>query len=737
MEERITIEGTVLTVVFQNEENGYTVARIVADGGELITVVGCMPALAPGETLIATGYYTAHPSYGEQFTVEQTERRLPESESEMLNYLASGVIRGIGAATAQKIVERFGSETFDILENDAEQLQAIRGITQKRAREIGESFRAQVGLRRLLEFLMRYDLPVSVSVPLYRRFGADAPEAVRRDPYLLCGEMYGVPFSAADTIALSMGMDGESAQRVEAAILFELSHNEQSGGHVFLPREKLLAAAAELIQCSTDAAEKSLDDLIAAHRIVEEPVANVQACYPFRMWEAEQYVARRVEAMLADTPDRLKGVDGAISYLETTYHIECAQKQKEAVQLAAEQEILLLTGGPGTGKTTSVRGIVALFLRAGLDVLLCAPTGRAAKRMGELCGMEAQTIHRMLGMSWNDATGEVTFQKCEKEPLEADAVIVDETSMVDLCLMRALLAALRPGTRLVLVGDADQLPSVGAGNVFSDLLRTGRIATIALKDIFRQAEASAIVRNAHRINEGEVPDLHNAGQSDFFFLPRRDSVRLCETVVSLCQTRLPEKMGIAPDEIQVLSVTRKGACGTVELNRALQAALNPPSAQKREKVIGNMILREGDRVMQIRNDYDIVWQKDDDTLDAGIFNGDVGKIEQITPDGTCMTVRYDDRVATYTDEQFTEVEVAYATTVHKAQGSEYKAVIFAAAPAAPSLMSRSVLYTGITRARELLVIVGDDAVVGQMTQNERKTRRYSGLRWRIANGEAR
>ena len=414
--------------------------------------------------------------------------------------------------------------------------------------------------------------------------------------------------------------------------------------------------------------------------------------------------------------------------------MQYAPLQRQAVELAAKEELLLLTGGPGTGKTTSVRAIVALFERMGLNVLLAAPTGRAAKRMGELCDRDAQTIHRMLGMTFNDQTGEVTFTKGEKEPLEADALIVDETSMVDLSLMRALLAALRPGCRLVLVGDPDQLPSVGAGNVFSDLIRSGRIATVALRDIFRQAGQSMIVRNAHLVNTGMPPKLKNAAANDFFFLPRRDSVRLVETVVELCKTRLPDKMGIPADELQVLTPTRRGDAGTRSLNFALQAALNPPKPGKQERRFGELIFREGDRVMQTRNDYDVVWQKEDGTAGTGIFNGDVGKIAKIDPSGELLEIVFDDRTATYTSDMLAELDMAYAMTVHKAQGSEYRGVVFVGAPCAPSLMVRGVLYTAITRARELLVIVGDDSAVNKMAENDRRSRRYSGLKWRLRKG---
>ena len=736
MGERTTVIGTVLAVVFQNEENGYTVARIVTDDGELVTVVGCIPCAAPGEELILTGSYTTHPQHGEQFAADEVERHMPTSETEILSYLASGVVRGIGPATAQKLVDRFGADTLDVLDGGAEKLRTVKGITDRRAREIAESWRELSGLRRVLDFLTKYDLPVGLAMQLFRRYGADAMDALRRNPYLLSGELFGVDFSVSDEIALSMGFSGDSACRTEAGLLFELSHNEQSGGHVFLPREKLLAATAQLLDCGADAAEKSLDDLIERGSVVQEQVANVMGCYLRRCHEAETYVCTRVNAMLADKPDKLRGAERIIDEIERAQGIEYAPLQRRAVELAAQEELLILTGGPGTGKTTSVRGIVALFERMGLDVLLCAPTGRAAKRMGELCGKEAQTIHRLLGMSWNEQTGGVTFAKNEKEPLEADAVIVDEASMVDLALMRAFLAALRPGCRLVLVGDPDQLPSVGAGNVFSDLIRSERIAAVALRDIFRQAEQSAIVRSAHLVNEGRLPELQNGAASDFFFLPRRDSVRLVDTVVELCKTRLPEKMHIPAESIQVLTPTRRGDTGTAALNRALQSALNPPAAGRREKRFGDLVFREGDRVMQTRNDYDVLWEREDGTAGAGIFNGDVGKIVQIDPSGELLSIAFDDRVATYTADMLAELDMAYAMTVHKAQGSEYRAVIFVSAPVPQGLMVRGVLYTAITRARELLILVGDDATLGKMAANDRRARRYSGLRWRLRNGGA-
>lgn len=727
-----TVIGTIASVIYQNEENGYAVVRLVTDDGELITITGCIPCAAPGEALSVTGAFVIHPTHGRQFSAVEVERRMPADENTILDYLASGVIRGIGPATAQKLVERFGAATLDVIENAPDKLRGLKGITDKRAREISESFREQLGLRRLMDLLARFELPVGLAVPLYRRFGAGAAEALRRDPYLLAAEPFCVDFALVDEIALSMGFRGDASCRAEAGVLFELSHNETNGGHVFLPREKLLAATAQLLDTQGDASAVALDSLISGGRVEQEPVANVTACYLARCAEAERYVARRVRAMLSDKPDSLKGAERAIDDIEREQGIEYAPLQRKAVELAAKEELLILTGGPGTGKTTSVRAILALFERMGLDVLLAAPTGRAAKRMGEVCGRDAQTIHRLLGMSLDERTGQIKFQKGEKDPLRADAVIVDETSMVDLALMRAFLAALKPGCRLVLVGDPDQLPSVGAGNVFSDLIRSGRVQTVALTEVFRQARQSAIIRSAHAVNGGNTPELDNRAGSDFFFLPRRDPARLVDTVAELCGTRLPEKMGIPAGDIQVLTPTRKGAAGTIALNRALQSALNPASPDKREVPFGELVFREGDRVMQTRNDYDVVWTRADGTAGTGVFNGDVGQILRIEPGGELLAVAFDDRVATYTADMLMELDMAYAMTVHKSQGSEYRGVVFVSAPCAPGLEVRGVLYTAITRARELMVVVGDDATLRRMAENDKRARRYSGLRWRLA-----
>ena len=733
MGERVTVEGSVDAVIFQNEENGYTVLLLRVDGeDEPITVVGCIPCAAAGEGMTVTGVWVNHPVHGPQLSAESVERRLPQEEEDIVSYLSSGILKGIGPATAQRLVERFGTDTLRVLEEEPERLKTIKGITAKKAVELSEAFRALTGLRQVMEFLARYDLPVYLAMAVQRTYGDNALQMLLDDPYILSRAQFGVDFAVADAIAISMGFGGDDPCRLRAAIEYELAHNA-GNGHVFLPREKLLAATAQLVDVDTDMVETALDKLIDSFAVVEKPIANVRGCYLPRMYQAETFVAQRLLSMLRTPVEQLRQVDKTIDAIEKEQGVSYAPLQRQAVRMAAEGGVLLLTGGPGTGKTTSLRGIVALYRRMGLDVALLAPTGRAAKRLGEVTDCDAQTIHRALGMSYNEMTGQVAFKKNGSDPLETDAVIVDEMSMVDLELMQALLEALRPGCRLVLVGDPDQLPSVGAGNVLGDLLRSTVVPTVSLTQVFRQAEQSAIIRNAHAVNLGQPPQL-DSNQGDFFFLCRRSPDRLVQTVVELCRDRLPKNMNVPADQIQVLSPTRKGACGTAALNRALQAALNPPAAGKRQKQWGDVTFRVGDRVMQTKNNYDVLWEKDDGTAGSGIFNGDVGVIQDIDSSGELIVLRFDDRTATYTADLLSQLDMAYAITVHKSQGSEYPAVILVSAPAAPSLMVRGVLYTAITRARRMLIMVGDDIVPAKMAANDRQQRRYSGLRRRLKEG---
>ena len=730
-EELNRIEGSVEAVIYQNEENGYTVLRVDAGDQGGITMVGCMPGIAPGESIAVRGRWMRHASYGEQFKAELVERRMPAGEKAIYEYLASGAVRGIGAATARRMVEEFGSDALTILEEHPEQLTRIRGITRKKALAMGEAFRLQLGMRRLLEFLGEHAIPLQLAMPLYRRYGDRALEVLKGNPYLLVDQELGVDFGVADALALSLGLEGDDPQRLEAALLFELSHN-LTNGHTFLPRRKLLAATAQLIGAEPSELEDALEALLERGDVVEEAVAGEQACYLSDLQDAESYVAQRIAEMAGRELLPPEGLEALLTRIETEQGITYAPQQREAVALAAARQVMLLTGGPGTGKTTSLRGVLALFDALGLETALAAPTGRAAKRLGELCGVEAATIHRLLETQFDPGTGRLVFAHDESDPLPVDAVIVDETSMVDIALMRALLSALRGDCRLVLVGDPDQLPSVGPGNLFSDLIRSGRVPMVRLTEIFRQAARSAIVMNAHGVNQGRLPDLHNQS-SDFFFLRRKDPVRAADTIVELISQRLPRNMGIPPEQIQVLSPTRKTVAGTAALNRAIQAALNPPAPGKGERRFGESVFRAGDRVMQVRNNYDLMWRdRDSLTSGMGIFNGDIGQILAVDNRNELITVDFEGRIVEYSPDMLGELEPAYAITVHKAQGSEYRAVILSVCKGSPMLLTRGVLYTAITRARELLILVGDEEAVAQMTANNRQQRRYSGLRWRLA-----
>ena len=723
------IEGTVEAVIYQNEENGYTVLRLDAGDQGGITVVGCIPGAAPGESITVRGSWMRHASYGEQFKAETVDRRMPAGERAIFDYLASGAVRGIGAATARKIVEEFGGDALTVLEEHPERLTKIHGITRKRALAMGENFRLQLGMRRLLEFLGDHQLPLQLAMPLYRRYGDRTLEVLRANPYLLVDEELGVRFDQADALALDQGMEGDDPQRLEAGLLFELSHN-LNNGHTFLPRRKLLSATAQLLSLEDlEALVDGLEALLERGEVIQEETAGEEAVYLFDLYEAECYVAERLAGMSRAELLPPEDLDSVLDRIQRDQGITYAPQQRSAVELAARSQVMLLTGGPGTGKTTSLRGVLALFDHMGLDTALAAPTGRAAKRLGELCGMEAYTIHRLLETQFDPGTGRLVFAHDESEPLKADAVIVDETSMVDITLMYGLLRALRPECRLILVGDPDQLPSVGPGNLFSDLIRSGVVPMVRLTEIFRQAAESAIIRNAHGVNRGELPDLRD-NKHDFFFLRRKDPARAAETIVELVQTRLPQNMGIPPEQIQVLSPTRKRVTGTAALNRAIQEAVNPPAPDRPERRFGEYVFRQGDRVMQVRNNYDVIW-KDGLTTGMGVFNGDIGRIVEVDNRSELITVDFEGRLVEYTPDMLGELEPAYAITVHKAQGSEYRAVILSVSDGAPVLLTRGVLYTAITRARELLILVGDEDVVARMTANDRQQRRYSGLRWRL------
>ena len=724
------ISGSVESVIYKNEDNGYTVLRLRNENDETLTVVGTIPYAAPGETLFVTGMWSTHNVHGKQFKAEFAQRLMPTDESAIYAYLASGTIRGIGPATAALIVQRFHGKSLDVLENEPERLAEIKGVSLQKAKQISKSFRQQVGVRRLMEFVCSFDLRPILAMRLYQHYGDKALELLRENPYILAATHIGGSFYEADRLALDMGLDEQNRSRIQAAVLFELRHN-LGNGHCFIPREKLSAVTAELIRVEPDLVEESIEELISAGLIHFEEIAGQRACYLPELYEAETDTALRLSQLCRASFREDVDLPRLIEKLEKSQQIRYAERQRQTLSLALEHQLVVITGGPGTGKTTSIRAILAMFDQLGIRTLLTAPTGRAAKRMTELTGREAATVHRLLGAKFDEDGEHVLFQKNEQQRLECDAVILDECSMVDLLLMDALLRALPPSCRLVLVGDADQLPSVGPGNVFSAIIRSQAVPTVRLTEIFRQNEGSRIVRNAHMINRGVHPDLsENTG--DFFRLRRLQAGSTVDTVVELCATRLPGKMHIQPEEIQVLTPTRKGELGTVSLNKRLQEALNPAAKEKKEKNFGDAVFREGDRVMQIRNNYDILWHNENNTnVGMGIYNGDIGRILKIDLLEETLTVDFDGRIAQYGFDALLELEHAWAMTVHKAQGSEYRAVILALANSAPMLMTRDVLYTAVTRAKELLILVGDDAVAERMIDNFRPSKRYCALRVRL------
>ena len=728
--ELLELSGTVNSVIYKNEENGYTVLRLRDGNGESVTVVGCFPYAAPGESMIISGVWMNHSVHGRQFKAEFAQRLLPTSAPAIYDYLAGGAVKGIGPATAALIVDRFGDKTLDVLESSPEKLAELRGISLSKAKQMSKDFRHQAGVRRIMEFVCSFGLRPILAMRMYKFYGDDALELLRENPYILATNHIGGRFSEADALALEMGLDGSSRNRINAACLFELKHN-LNNGHCFIPREKLAAVTAELINVEPSEAEASIDELIETGQIIYEEIAGCKACYLPEIYEAETDAAGQFAKMCRRKFSEDVNIPELVARLERQQGIEYAPLQRQTLHLALENQLVVITGGPGTGKTTSIRAILAMFDAIGIKTLLTAPTGRAAKRMTELSGQEAVTVHRLLGAKFAEDGERVVFTKDESDRLDCNAVILDECSMVDITLIDALLRAMPDDARLVMVGDADQLPSVGPGNVFSAVIRSGVVPTVKLTEIFRQNGGSRIVRNAHLINKGEHPDLsENTG--DFFRLKRIQAASAVETIAELCSVRLPNRMNIPPSDIQVLSLTRKGELGIRNLNRRLQLVLNPPSPDKKEKLFGDVVFREGDRVMQIKNNYDILWRAEDNSAaGSGIYNGDIGQIISIDTESETVTVNFDGRITGYGFDSLLELEHAWAMTVHKSQGSEYRAVILALSPSSQMLLTRDVLYTAVTRAKEILILVGDDQTAYYMIDNFRQSKRYTALRVRL------
>lgn len=725
----LSIEGSVEKIIYQNEENGYTVCEIFTPSDEIFTLVGNMPYLSEGETVSALGSWVNHATFGKQFKVEFYEKQLPATETAILKYLASGAVRGIGKVTARRIVSQFGADSFEVIEHNPQWLSEIPGISPKKAEQISASFAAQFGMRNVMMFCREYFGPTT-AVRIYKKWGNGAVERIKQNPYILCGEIYGVGFEKADAIAKDLGMKKNAPERIAMGLKYVLMHNAASNGHSFLPLDKLCAVAKRLLSCEMNEIEDEAAALETRGEIVCVRHDGMKCAYLRDYYEAEKYTAEKLCAL--DRAGKNLGEDNVlslISMVERESNMEYAVLQKRAICQAASNGVFILTGGPGTGKTTVVRAIIRVFDAMGLRIALAAPTGRAAKRMSQSAGEEAKTVHRLLEMEYG-AEDKLRFRKNEKDQLEDDVIIIDEASMLDLMLTDALLKAIKPGARLILIGDVNQLPPVGAGHVFDDIIKSDRFATVELTHIFRQAQESLIVTNAHAVNHGEYMNLESKS-GDFFFLPRQEDAQTAATIAELCKKRLPKSYGLTVfDGIQVITPSRKGDAGTEMLNSALQSVINPPTRGKAEKKVRDFTLREGDKVMQIKNNYDIEWNKNG-TQGFGIFNGDIGVIKKIDLSEELITVDFEDKICEYDYTMLDELELAYAITVHKSQGSEYPIVIMPLYRYTPKLLTRNLLYTAITRAQSIVILVGNGEVAKAMVDNNRQTKRYTGLRYAL------
>lgn len=729
------IEAFADETVFRNEENGYTVL-VVKAGKSRVSAVGIMPPIAVGEKLRITGDWTEHPVYGRQIKVQSIEIEKPTTLSGIEKYLSSGMIRGIGPATAKLLIRAFGEETLDVLYSQPEKLLDVPGIGQKRAQMIQESYAEQAQQREAMVFLQSYGVTPALAVKIYKRYGENVRQVIARNPYRLVEDVEGIGFKTADRIAASLGIEQSSEYRLSAGVKYTLSEATAGAGHCYLPRPELALAARRLLGSDADSIDRTIDSLILSHDISAQILPcdsgeEVVALYLPSTYRAESEVARRLREMIDAMPDSMASdLTAQIDELERIEGLAFHTQQRQAIETAVTHGMTVITGGPGTGKTTIIKCIIKLLSVHG-DVALAAPTGRAAKRMSEACGMEAKTLHRLLEYGGEEGD----FARSEDNPLEIDTLIIDEMSMVDIFLMRSLLRALVPGTRLIMVGDADQLPSVGAGNVLRDILDSGVIPSVRLTEIFRQDEKSMIVYNAHRINHGESPRL-NAKGSDFFFERAVSPSDAAKRIVTLCSARLPGFLNLDPvRQMQVLSPTKKGECGVWMLNQLLQAEFNPPASGKHERVRGDTTFREGDKVMQTRNNYQLKWKKDgaigiEDG--QGVFNGDIGFVTFIDPQEHVMEVQFDDeRTATYEGGDVDDLELAYCISVHKSQGSEFPVVIMPAVGGPPMLLTRNLFYTAVTRARRMVMIVGRENAIEQMIANVNTRRRYSALCWRL------
>lgn len=716
-----TIKGRISNITYKNQDNGYTVFTLIVDGEDVIAV-GNFPFITVGDVVTLKGGYTVHPTYGPQFKASECEREIPSTAAAILRYLSSGAVKGIGPATARKIVGRFGADTLEILKESPERLCDIRGISPDKARQISEEYKKQFSIQDIMIFLSQYKITPEEISRVYKRFGDASVDKIKGNPFLLCIEDIGISFERADELAENLGFMRSDENRLFAGIEYILRHNLHNG-HTCLPLSKVSVLGAAFLECDESDIEKACVKLIAEKRLYSRFIDDVEFIFLPVFYMADEYIAAKL-SLLQRYSRSLPLDELEVDHLESVLHIKYDDMQRRAITLAFSNGVTVLTGGPGTGKTTTLNGLIELFERKDQHVVLAAPTGRAAKRMSELCGREAKTIHRLLEVQWGEGD-RPSFNHNEHNPLPCDVLIVDEMSMVDTLLFDSLLRALKLGTRIILVGDSDQLPSVSAGNVLYDIIHSERLPFVCLQKIFRQADASLIIHNAHEIINGREPVL-TSKDADFFMIEAKSIDSAQKTVIELCSERLPKAYGFSPfEDIQVLCPSRKLELGTVSLNAKLQSSINP--ARGAFLSHGGFSFREGDKVMQIKNNYDIIWRKDDGEQGSGVYNGDIGIIETIDAYSKLITVRFDDRVASYYDADIGELEPAYAVTVHKSQGSEFNCVILPLYALQSQLTYRNLLYTAVTRAKRLLIIVGDKNTVLKMVENNRKNLRYSGL----------
>ncbi len=724
-----TLCGTIENIVYRNENNEYTVLEIVTEEGELITAVGTIEQSFEGECVTLRGSWSYHKEFGKQFAFETYEKTLPKEAEGILQYLSSSTVKGVGPVTALKIVNKFGADTFDVIENHPEWLTDIHGITAKKAAIISESFKQQTGVRGVMMLCKDY-MGTGEVARVYKQLGSGAVGLIKENPYILCDEVYGISFEKIDAFAKTLDFPLDSPIRILSAAQHVLLKASVSVGHTALPYAILVDDVTKLTGIDKSIIAQTVEELISSERLAVKVADGVRYVMKASVAESERYIAKRLcELDRGVSAFSQSDAVALLIKLENSIGIEYARLQREAIFEALSGGVMILTGGPGTGKTTIVKALIEIFISLGMKCVLAAPTGRAAKRMSEATSYEAKTIHRMLEME-RSSEGEVRFGRNSRSPLDENVVIIDEASMLDLSLTDALLRAMRRSSRLILIGDADQLPSVGAGNIFSDLIESKKIRTIRLTEIFRQSKESLIITNAHNINQGEDPIL-NITDNDFFFVNRENEADIPTTIASLVMQRLPRTYGDSVrEQIQVITPSKKGVAGVESLNVELQRYINPPAKFKREKTSHGTVFREGDKVMQTVNNYDLEWEKNGYS-GTGIFNGDIGVIESINNQKSEMQIRFDDRVVTYDFEALEDLELAYAITVHKSQGSEYPVVIIPMFRCAPMLMTRNLLYTAVTRAKRMVILVGRRDVPSRMVENDREVLRYTTLRSEI------